>query len=286
MLLYTYRTIARGFTLIELLVVISIIALLIGILLPALSAARESARNIQCASNLRQIGLAVFSYSTTNDDHLPWSWQPYNAPTWTGQMWPKILLSHLGVDDTNSPNIADKTRGGMVAAYECPSLVINVTDYREVSYASNLGPFTAGPVVPDNSPTYPFEETLQRKNVQILRPSEILAFGDGNQGKIGSEGASDPFLWNTFEHGPTWHDSFIYQPTNDTDKTPDLEVPLVNNRDLEPGDTSTIPGALRYRHGGNPSDIESGSCNLVFLDGHAATYSAGTVTQKNFAVTY
>ena len=59
----------RGFTLIELLVVIAIIALLIGILLPSLSGARESARRVVCQSNMRQVMLAVNSYSFDNNDH-------------------------------------------------------------------------------------------------------------------------------------------------------------------------------------------------------------------------
>ena len=54
----------RGFTLIELLVVIAIIAVLIALLLPAVQAAREAARRAQCASNLRQIGLAMHNYHT------------------------------------------------------------------------------------------------------------------------------------------------------------------------------------------------------------------------------
>ncbi len=64
------NVVQRGFTLIELLVVISIIALLVGILLPALGAARGTAKNIKCLSNQRQLGIAETAYSNSNKEHF------------------------------------------------------------------------------------------------------------------------------------------------------------------------------------------------------------------------
>jgi len=63
-----------AFTLIELLVTISIIAILAGLLLPALSLARRKAQTAQCQSNLRQLSVTTFMYCQDNNDSLPFAW--------------------------------------------------------------------------------------------------------------------------------------------------------------------------------------------------------------------
>ena len=77
----------RGFTLIELLVVIAIIAVLIALLLPAVQAARESARRAQCINNLKQFGIAVHNYHSTVNSLPPGQlegadWMDFSAQTY------------------------------------------------------------------------------------------------------------------------------------------------------------------------------------------------------------
>src|SRR5437899_202283 len=80
----------RAFTLIELLVVIAILAILAALLLPALSRAKESARNVTCLNNLHQIAIASFTYSMDAQGHLPWfrDWLSRESSSGQFSFWP------------------------------------------------------------------------------------------------------------------------------------------------------------------------------------------------------
>jgi prepilin-type N-terminal cleavage/methylation domain-containing protein/prepilin-type processing-associated H-X9-DG protein len=87
----------RGFTLIELLVVIAIIAVLIALLLPAVQAAREAARRAQCVNNLKQIGLAINNYESSNSSYpmgnITQSW--FDSQTCTGVHYGHTVMSYI-----------------------------------------------------------------------------------------------------------------------------------------------------------------------------------------------
>ena len=112
----------NAFTLIELLVVISIIALLISILLPALQGARASARAVACASNMRQVGVALHSYAADNREAIITVQLGWNFGTGRPTRWWTSFVDGGYIQGGNvSPTVASTLIKGQASMFECPS---------------------------------------------------------------------------------------------------------------------------------------------------------------------
>jgi prepilin-type N-terminal cleavage/methylation domain-containing protein/prepilin-type processing-associated H-X9-DG protein len=126
-----------GFSLVELLVVIAIIAVLVGLLLPAVQAAREAARRSQCGNHLRQLGIAMQGYTSANAGHMP-PLKVDDDERIAGTLanpsqnpYPGRSRYWFGEVDENRPVLADRLdfAGGTLApfmegnvqAYQCPN---------------------------------------------------------------------------------------------------------------------------------------------------------------------
>jgi prepilin-type N-terminal cleavage/methylation domain-containing protein/prepilin-type processing-associated H-X9-DG protein len=117
----------KAFTLIELLVVMSIIALLIGILLPALSAARMSARTTACLSNTRSLGVATMAYGSDNKTYFPSSYHYINdANSDAGYVqWSGIFLKYNYFDAKEAFVCPEDKIGGWAPTCFTPEMVPN-----------------------------------------------------------------------------------------------------------------------------------------------------------------
>jgi prepilin-type N-terminal cleavage/methylation domain-containing protein len=204
-----------GFTLIELLVVISIIALLISILLPALGAAKDTARNIQCLSNIRQHGTMLEMYGSDNGGRMP----PKEILANDGSTWGNSVYLWSGTGGTaNIPTtstsfglfearerplndyIDAQDGGNAVEVTVCPDDEIGISELTGTSYNSNTNGGGHDNLLNDSDPRVGINRSLianPSRFVTMSEPGGRIAAYDA--GAASYAGLGSPFS-NLFWH--------------------------------------------------------------------------------------
>ena len=143
-------TIRKSFTLVELLIVIAIIAILVAMLLPALTAAKERSLNVLCAANLKQIGAGVFTYCTDNERYLPTSNIGNTAPFSPGMVYytADYLDVELDTADVYQTDLSNTVFQEPVLAGYIGAWPVNAGygwNWRYMGYKQNHGNFSFQP---------------------------------------------------------------------------------------------------------------------------------------------
>ncbi|CAN5588830.1 hypothetical protein BH10PLA1_BH10PLA1_08600 [soil metagenome] len=269
----------RGFTLIELLVVTAIVASLVAMLMPAITRAKEAARNLQCLAQLRQLGQVSAAYSAENRGLLFPCW--YDGDSATPK---KYFQSTLTGSSSILLKYVQKTTGTFAGIFTCPSAIKNYTSQTLLTYACSMSVHIKYQYDANSKPL-----RQQRRLSQIKRPSEVVEMGDAtqNSGAFTTTGIIE-YSSDDFNNGGSTElksESYAFKPAD------------ILNGWFNQTDTGNYH--MRYRHFINRvspvySDGVStinyagpvGYLNVLFVDGHVASVAPGELKCRNIATWY
>jgi prepilin-type N-terminal cleavage/methylation domain-containing protein len=237
---------SRGFTLIELLVVIGIIAILAGLLLPALARAREKGRSAACLNNLKQIGLGVQLYADDNNSFPPG--RIAGVTQW---------------DLCVGPNVGGKADPLSIEArskvFMCPSArTANATN--QLNYSAN--PNVCKEITPGISQVRPGD---------LQRPTDTIIAGDSIQ--YAADGSVHAIFWGVNDNAGTavsWNNGNL--------NNADLPIQIGSDADKILPVADPAGSNFRYRHG-------VGTIAL-FADAHGVRITKGKVLNRNLYTNY
>jgi prepilin-type N-terminal cleavage/methylation domain-containing protein/prepilin-type processing-associated H-X9-DG protein len=180
----------RGFTLVELLVVIAIIGILVGLLLPAVQAAREAARRMQCSNNLKQVGLAILNFESAYKQ-IPAG--PYDGdPRLPGMMYNEPPGAYEGSTCCNA------------ASPKGWSQWFKILPYMEQQNVYNLANFNLPPIHSGRPFDYDGQESVARALIPTYYcPSRrgATAYGSGQTGRCDYAGCAGFYQGEIMENG-------------------------------------------------------------------------------------
>jgi prepilin-type N-terminal cleavage/methylation domain-containing protein/prepilin-type processing-associated H-X9-DG protein len=237
-----------GFTLIELLVVIAIIAILVGLLLPAVQAAREQARRAACMNNLKQIGLALANY-TNRHGTLPPGYQSIYSPVFLQEIGPGWGWASMILPDLEQQQLQDRI------VFEAPLQGPTLATARLVSLGVFLCPSDDMPLrwTATNSETWMFMGqiySVANPICDVAGSNYVGVFGIGEPGVNGD---------GVFFRGSYIPPSAITDGLSQTLCVGERSENLQQGRGMATW-VGSVPGANLWSCAPNPFDPDAGTC--------------------------
>lgn len=284
----------KAFTLIELLVVVSIIALLIGILLPALGAARKAARGSQNLSNLRQIGIASAAYNAERNDYFCFMSSVPQLSTSVGNVktrWVDFLYPYLQTPKIYlSPNIPDHERGRMTIVFWHS---VSGLPAEAAAAAADNGSLTA--MASSHMVSGFTAESVERHggygwNFQILgnsRRNDAGGYPRGWNGRLGVDVMSPSETFLVGDTTGSQHADGVLTGQGTYTIDPPVGTLTVGSKGSTPGNggvdhyykrgesparnlgDSVTDDNAAWTHRSTPAQRNSGAAGMAFVDGHA-----------------